>query len=83
MILPLFVILPALLPIPKGIMLTHRNYTANVQQSLSLIDIPPHFITLLILPWDHSFAHTCGIYTVMKTGASLPLFKQGNRQWKH
>lgn len=62
---------------PKGIVLTHRNYTANVQQSLSLIDIPPHFITLLILPWDHSFTHTCGIYTVMKTGASIAAVQTG------
>ena len=25
---------------PKGVVLTHRNYTANVEQSLSIIDIP-------------------------------------------
>ncbi|MFH2094687.1 MAG: AMP-binding protein, partial [Bacteroidota bacterium] len=41
---------------PKGIILTHRNYTANVEQACSLMDIPQHYRTLLILPWDHSFA---------------------------
>ena len=25
---------------PKGVMLTHRNYTANVEQALTLLDIP-------------------------------------------
>lgn len=56
---------------PKGIILSHRNYTANVEHSSSLHAIPEHYITLLILPWDHSFAHTCGIYSIMKYGASL------------
>lgn len=56
---------------PKGIILSHRNYTANVDQAGSLIHVPEWFSTLLILPWDHAFAHTCGIYTLMKHGASL------------
>ena len=56
---------------PKGIILTHRNYTANVEQSLSLFSVHEWWTTLLILPWDHSFAHTCGIYTLMSCGASM------------
>lgn len=56
---------------PKGIMLSHNNYVANVKQGYSLMDIPPHFTTLLILPWDHAFAHTAGIYCMMGKGASL------------
>jgi long-chain acyl-CoA synthetase len=62
---------------PKGIILTHRNYTANAEQSLSLIDVPEYFVNLLILPWDHSFAHTGGIYTVMKSGASIASVQLG------
>ncbi|MCD4770320.1 MAG: long-chain fatty acid--CoA ligase, partial [Bacteroidales bacterium] len=45
---------------PKGIILTHGNYITNVYQAYSIMDIPPHFKTLLYLPWDHSFAHTAG-----------------------
>jgi long-chain acyl-CoA synthetase len=56
---------------PKGIILTHRNYTANVEQASGLLPIPPEYCSLLILPWDHSFAHTAGIYTLMKNGASM------------
>lgn len=56
---------------PKGIILTHRNYTANIEQALTLMDVPEWWTTLLIIPWDHSFGHTVGIYIMMATGASL------------
>ena len=56
---------------PKGIILSHRNYTANVEQASALFDIPSYYTSLLILPWDHSFAHTAGIYSLMKGGASM------------
>lgn len=50
-------------------MLTHRNYTANVEQALSLMSIPPEFRTLIILPLDHCFAHVAGFYSFMASGA--------------
>lgn len=56
---------------PKGIMLTHGNYVSNVLQADSLVHIPEHYKVLLYLPWDHSFAHTVGIYSFMYNGASL------------
>lgn len=62
---------------PKGIILTHGNYVTNVYQAYSLIDIPPFYKTLLILPWDHSFGHTCGIYAFMGKGASIASVKTG------
>jgi long-chain acyl-CoA synthetase len=62
---------------PKGIILTHRNYTANVEQASSLLPIPEWYTSLLILPWDHSFAHTAGIYTLMKNGASMSSIQVG------
>ncbi len=62
---------------PKGIILTHRNYTANVEQGLSLMNIPSHYISLLILPWDHAFAHTVGPYILMKSGASIASVQTG------
>jgi len=62
---------------PKGIMLTHRNYTANTEQGTSLFEIKPDYVTLLILPWDHSFAHTVGLYTMIGKGASLAVVEKG------
>ncbi len=56
---------------PKAIILSHRNYTANIEQALTLMDVPEWWTTLLILPWDHSFAHTVGIYIMMASGASF------------
>ncbi len=62
---------------PKGIILTHRNYTSNIEQALTLMDVPEWWTTLLILPWDHSFAHTVGIYIMMASGASLAAVQSG------
>ncbi len=62
---------------PKGIILTHSNYVTNVYQAYTLMDIPQHYKTLLILPWDHSFAHTAGIYAFMGKGASVASVKTG------
>ena len=62
---------------PKGIILSHGNYIANIFQALSLMDVPEWWTTLLILPWDHSFAHTVGIYIMMATGASLASLQSG------
>jgi len=62
---------------PKGIILTHGNYVTNIYQAYSLMDIPSFYKTLLILPWDHSFGHTCGIYAFMGRGASIASVKTG------
>jgi long-chain acyl-CoA synthetase len=62
---------------PKGIILTHSNYVTNVYQAYSLMDIPQFYKTLLILPWDHSFGHTCGIFAFMGKGASIASVKTG------
>ncbi len=56
---------------PKGVMLTHRNYTANVKQCSEHLPQPSWYTSLLILPWDHSFAHTAGVYLLMSIGASM------------
>lgn len=62
---------------PKGIMLSHRNYTSNVEQAFSFIDIPSHYITLAVLPWDHAFAHTACLYAFMHKGAGVASVQPG------
>ncbi len=56
---------------PKGIMLSHLNYAANVVQANSLMDLKAYWKTLAILPWDHAFAHTACLYVFMYKGASI------------
>ncbi len=56
---------------PKGILLTHRNYTANVAQGNSVISIDEGDVMLIILPLDHCFAHVAGMYTMMYYGGSI------------
>ena len=62
---------------PKGILLTHRNYTANVEQAYTLMTIPENFKTLIILPLDHCFAHVAGFYSFMGKGASVATVQTG------
>ncbi len=56
---------------PKGILLTHRNYTANVAQGNSVISIHEGATMLIILPLDHCFAHVAGMYTMMYYGGNI------------
>ena len=56
---------------PKGILLTHRNYTANVEQAHSVVAIEPDSVMLIILPIDHCFAHVAGFYTMMSYCGSI------------
>lgn len=62
---------------PKGVCLTHRNYTANVEQALSRIPIDDTWRTLIILPLDHCFAHVCGFYLMMMQGATVATVQNG------
>ncbi|WP_439183490.1 AMP-dependent synthetase/ligase [Carboxylicivirga taeanensis] len=65
---------------PKGIILSHRNYTANVEQAFSYINVPQHYKTLVVLPWDHAFAHTASLYSFMHKGASIAAVQIGRNQ---
>ncbi len=56
---------------PKGIMLTHLNYWTNCHDAREAIRFEPGWKSLIILPVDHSFAHTAGLYTALLCGLSL------------
>lgn len=62
---------------PKGVILTHRNYTANVEQALSCFTIPPKYKMLIILPLDHCFAHVVGFYIMIASGAVVATIQPG------
>ena len=65
---------------PKGVMLSHCNYTANVEQAVSLIDIEPKDSNLIIIPLDHCFGHVAGFYAFMYYGANVATVQAGKTQ---
>jgi len=62
---------------PKGIMLSHRNYTANVEQAMSLMQITNDDSNLIIIPLDHCFGHVAGFYSFMAFGANVATVQRG------
>jgi long-chain acyl-CoA synthetase len=56
---------------PKGIMLTHRNYLHNALNAIKVVHINRGWKTLIMLPLDHSFAHTVGLYMLAEIGATM------------
>ena len=62
---------------PKGVMLTHKNLWINSLQCNEFFELNPQMVSLLILPLDHSFAHTALMYTIMRNAASLASVQSG------
>ncbi|MBI9104073.1 MAG: AMP-binding protein [Spirochaetales bacterium] len=56
---------------PKGIMLTHKNYWVNSHDADETLPLPIGVSILIMLPLDHSFAHTVGLYVGLLRGLSL------------
>lgn len=56
---------------PKGIMLTQLNYYANSNDAMDFFQLGEGLKTLIILPLDHSFAHTVGIYISLLKGIGI------------
>ena len=62
--------------VPKGVELTHLNFTSNVKAgSRTLVSDPRDFVrqsdrTLAFLPWAHSYGQTCELWIGMSMGAS-------------
>lgn len=56
---------------PKGIMLSHRNYLHNTENSLKIVQIEKGWKSLIMLPLDHAFAHTVGLYIFVSKGLTM------------
>jgi long-chain acyl-CoA synthetase len=54
---------------PKGVMLTHKNFIANVDQCLKGIDLSAHDRFLCLLPLFHAFSWTTCLLIPMRLGA--------------
>ncbi len=59
---------------PKGVMLTHTNFTANIMQCYASHPIIGHQDeALTLLPWSHSLGRTVSVYLMLHIGAVLNL----------
>jgi long-chain acyl-CoA synthetase len=56
---------------PKGIMLSHRNYLHNAGNAAQVVKVEPGWKNLIMLPLDHSFAHTVGLYIFIFWGSTM------------
>jgi acyl-CoA synthetase (AMP-forming)/AMP-acid ligase II len=57
--------------VPKGVMLSHRNLIANVQQSRVHIDLQPDDRVLAVLPFFHIYGMTVLLNLALRQRASL------------
>lgn len=54
----------------KGVMLSHRNFSADVASCLARMPIGPQDVFLSIAPWYHSYGLTVGLLVPFWTGAT-------------
>ncbi len=56
---------------PKGVMLTHKNFTSVASKLSSLFTMYPHDKLLSVLPLHHTFEFTAGFLVPLIHGASI------------
>ena len=56
---------------PKGVMLSHRNLVANVEQSRAIIDVTPEDRVLAVLPFFHIYGMTVLLNLALRQRARL------------
>ncbi len=56
---------------PKGVMLTHKNFTGLLSSLAPLFPLTPRDHVLSVLPLHHTFEFTCGLLLPMMLGARI------------
>jgi long-chain acyl-CoA synthetase len=56
---------------PKGVMLTHRNFTALIGSLASVFPLTRKDRVLSVLPLHHTFEFTCGLLLPLASGARI------------
>ncbi len=56
---------------PKGTILTHGNFMANVRQCLEVFDLGPTDTSLSFLPLSHVFERCPGFFVMMTAGVTI------------
>ena len=63
---------------PKGVMLTHRNFTFEVSRLLGVFNLSTDDHLLSVLPLHHTFEFTAGLLTPLARGARITYISQLN-----
>ena len=58
---------------PKGVLLTHRNLSSNLNAIRAVFPISPEERSLSFLPWAHAYGQTCELHYLLSSGASSAL----------
>jgi long-chain acyl-CoA synthetase len=58
---------------PKGVVLSHGNFTSNVNATAASFPFREGDVSCSFLPWAHSFGQTAELHCMMSRGAALGL----------
>ncbi len=58
---------------PKGVMLTHRNISSNIEGIYQIFSLVPEDILMSILPFFHSFGYTANMWFPLMAGIGMVL----------
>lgn len=68
---------------PKGVMLTHKNFITNARSSAKAVLVDEHDIFLSFLPLSHVFERTAGYYAALICQGSCIAYAQSIKQLKN
>lgn len=56
---------------PKGVLLSHDNFTSNVNATHEIMPLEPEDCSVSFLPWAHSFGQTVELHVMLSMGCSV------------
>ncbi|HZS41873.1 MAG TPA: AMP-binding protein, partial [Polyangia bacterium] len=65
---------------PKGVMLSHRNFSSLLSKLASVFDIDKHDGLLSVLPLHHTFEFTAGLLMPLMRGAQITYLDEVNAE---
>ncbi len=63
---------------PKGVLLSHKNFTSQVAGMQRVFDLTPKDTLLSVLPLHHTFEFTCGLLLPLSRGATVTYIDEVN-----
>lgn len=63
---------------PKGVVLSHGNFTSNINAVHQVFPMTSEDVSCSFLPWAHSFGQTVELHVLLSMGASLGIAESVN-----